>query len=118
MSHTCSDSRARVRLIRKTPPLFLFLIVFILQPVFPAFSSQVVIDEIKIIPNGESTTFNINFGLPLAYQKHFPRNIGEIVQIQLKLEEEEKGREIHKEVRDSGELLTPEGVKSDLVYVT
>ncbi|MEE8379976.1 MAG: tetratricopeptide repeat protein, partial [Gammaproteobacteria bacterium] len=88
-----------------------------MQPIFPSFASQIVIDEVAVSENGNATTFTINFGLPLEYQKHFPRDIGEIVQIQLKLGEE-SDRELHKEVREGGELLTPGGEKSVLVYVT
>jgi len=80
-------------------------------------ASEVVLDDIKILPNGEKTTFNIGFGLPLEYLKHFPRDFGEILQIQLRLEETES-RELHKEVREGSELLPPGGSQSVLVYVT
>lgn len=97
--------------------IILVLLVVLLQPVSLSHASEVVLDEIKIIPNGDKTTFNIGFGLPLEYQKHFPRNFGEIVQIQLRLEEA-SDRTLHKEVREGGELLPPGGGQSVLVYVT
>lgn len=95
----------------------LVLLVAALLPVSTLYASEVVLDEIKITPDGNKTTFNIGFGLPLRYQKHFPRNFGEIVQIQLRLEEA-SDRTLHKEVREGGELLPPGGGESVLVYVT
>jgi outer membrane protein assembly factor BamD (BamD/ComL family) len=84
----------------------------------PSMASEVVLDEIKIRDEGNETIIDILFGLPLKYKKHFPQKVGEIVQVQLDLAEEENGRQIHKEVREGGELLSPEGQKSVLVYVT
>ena len=110
-------SQAKICRSRIISQLLLLLFAIAMQPVFPSFASQVVIDEVAVSKDGNATTFTINFGLPLEYQKHFPRNIGEIVQIQLKLDEE-TDRELHKEVREGGELLTPEGEKSVLIYVT
>lgn len=84
-------------------------------------ASQVVLEEIKIKEGEGQTVIDVLFGVPLKYQKHFPQKSGEIVQIQLELDidrEEEKTRDIHKEVREGGELLSPEGHKSVLVYVT
>ncbi len=84
-------------------------------------AAQVVLDEIRINEDVDVTTIDILFGLPLKYQKHFPQKSGEIVQIQLELDadsDEEKIRRFHKEVREGGELLSPEGQKSVLVYVT
>ncbi|MCK4587110.1 MAG: hypothetical protein KAU29_07200, partial [Gammaproteobacteria bacterium] len=76
----------------------------VIQPVFAA---QVVLDEVGVTTSGNATTFTINFGLPLEYKKHFPRNVGEIVQIQLSLDNEDGAdRVLHKEVREGGELLT------------
>lgn len=97
---------------------FFFLILLsVFLPVSSSLATEVVLDEITILPNGEKTTFNIGFGLPLEYQKHFPRNFGEILQIQLRLEDSD-ARELHKEVREGGELLPPGGGQSVLVYVT
>lgn len=110
-------SQAKICRSRIISQLLLLLFAIAMQPVFPSFASQVVIDEVAVSKDGNATTFTINFGLPLEYQKHFPRNIGEIVQIQLKLDEE-TDRELHKEVREGGEFLTPEGEKSVLIYVT
>jgi outer membrane protein assembly factor BamD (BamD/ComL family) len=104
---------------------------FFLQPITPLFAGQVVqdeiknpkngggviLDEIKISKNGLATTYDIHFGLPLEYLKHFPRNFGEIVQIQLRLGSDTE-REMRKEVREGGELLPPGGGESALVYVT
>ena len=83
----------------------------------PSMASEVVLDEIKIRDEGNETIIDILFGLPLKYKKHFPQRMGEILQIQLDLPDE-SGREVHKEVREGGELLSPEGQKSVLVYVT
>lgn len=94
-----------------------FLCVLLLFPVMPVLANQVVIDEVKIKSTTFGTTIDIAFGLPLEYQKHFPQKYGEIVQIQLRLNEEGT-REIHKEVREGGELLSPEGKPSVLVYIT
>ena len=99
--------------------LLLLLFAVVMQSVTPVFAAQVVLDEVEVTTNGEVTTFTINFGLPLEYQKHFPRNIGEIVQIQLSLDkDDDSDRVLHKEVREGGELLTPGGEESVLVYVT
>lgn len=88
----------------------------------PGGASQVVLDEIKIHnADATTTTIDILFGVPLKYQKHFPQKRGEIVQIQLDLDldsDEDKTRELHKEVREGGELVSVEGQKSILVYVT
>lgn len=81
-------------------------------------ASQVVLDEIKVKDESGVTTIDILFGVPLKYQKHFPQNTGEIVQIQLSLDTGDEDRELHKEVREGGELLSMEGKKSVLVYVT
>lgn len=97
--------------------LLLLMLVSVFLPVSSLLAAEVVLDEIEIIPNGNKTTFNIGFGLPLEYQKHFPRDFGEIVQIQLRLEEG-SDRTLHKEVREGGELLPPGGGQSVLVYVT
>jgi len=83
----------------------------------PGMASQIMLDEIKIRKTDEATIIDVLFGLPLEYLKHFPQKRGEILQIQLKLDSDEK-RELHKEVREGGELLTPEGKSSELVYVT
>ncbi len=83
----------------------------------PGNASQVVLDEIKIKETETATLVDILFGLPLEYLKHFPQKRGEILQIQLGLDDE-KDRVIHKEVREGGELLSPEGKGSVLVYVT
>ena len=101
--------------------LFLCLLLMLT----PAIASQVVLDEIKIKETETTTVIDILFGLPLEYLKHFPQKSGEILQIQLNLDKDkdtEQGkdgvREVHKEVREGGELLSPEGHKSVLVYVT
>lgn len=84
----------------------------------PVWASQVVLDEIKIKQTEPNKTIvDVLFGLPLEYLKHFPQKTGEILQIQLDLKNEQD-REIHKEVREGGELLSPDGKKSVLVYVT
>ena len=82
-----------------------------------ATASQVVLSDIKIEPKGEDTHVVFDLGIPLHYVKHFPTNAGEILQIQLLLEEE-SGREIHKEVRQGAELTPPPGMEALLVYVT
>jgi len=87
---------------------FLFLCSLLLLPVMSALANQVVIDEVKIKSTTVGTTIDIAFGLPLEYQKHFPQKYGEIVQIQLRLNDDGT-REIHKEVREGGELLSSEG---------
>lgn len=97
--------------------IVILMVAFLLQPVTPLFASEVVLDEIKIARNGVATTYNIHFGLPLEYLKHFPRSFGEILQIQLRLQSDGE-REVHKEVREGGELLPPGGRESVLVYVT
>lgn len=88
-------------------------------------ASEVVLDEIKIKDIGDFTIVDILFGVPLKYQKHFPQRTGEIVQIQLSLDLDKAAdpgtsehRQIHKEVREGGELISPDGGKSVLVYVT
>ncbi len=119
MSCSRSDSPARIRRSRVIPKLLIFLFAVATQSVAPVFAVQVVLEEVEVTTNDEATTFTINFGLPLEYQKHFPRNIGEIVQIQLSLgKDDDDDRVLHKEVREGGELLTPGGEKSVLVYVT
>ncbi len=113
------DSRANSRRSRLAPQLLLLLFAAVMQPVSPVFAAQVVLDEVGITTDGNATTFTINFGLPLEYKKHFPRNVGEIVQIQLGIDKEEGAdRVLHKEVREGGELLTSKSGESVLVYVT
>jgi TolA-binding protein len=90
---------------------------FLLSALAPAWAGQVVLDEIKIKETDESTVVDILLGLPLEYLKHFPQKTGEILQIQLNLDQDEQ-RALHKEVREGGELLAPGGGKSVLVYVT
>ena len=85
--------------------------------VTPGRAAQTVVDEIKIKKVDGSTVVDVLFGLPLEYLKHFPQKTGEILQVQLGLETKER-RELHKEVREGGELLLPEGQNSVLVYVT
>jgi len=80
-------------------------------------ASQVVLSDIKIEARGEDTHVVFDLGIPLHYVKHFPTNRGEILQIQLLLEEE-KGREIHKEIRQGSDLTPPPGMEPLLVYVT
>ena len=97
------------------------LFVSLLSMVSSSMASQVILDEIKIKEVEGATVVDVLFGVPLKYQKHFPQKLGEIVQIQLDLDidpDDEKSRELHKEVREGGELLSPEGQKSVLVYVT
>jgi len=77
----------------------------------------VVLSDIKITPRGNDTHIVFDLGIPLHYVKHFPANHGEILQIQL-LMENEAGREIHKEVRQGQELAPPPGMDALLVYVT
>ena len=109
-------SRACVRHSLIISPLLLLMFSLVIQPVFAA---QVVLDEVGVTTSGGATTFTINFGLPLEYKKHFPRNVGEIVQIQLSLDKEDGAeRVLHKEVREGGELLTNQDGESVLVYVT
>lgn len=95
--------------------LFLFLVLFIVS--HSVFASQIVLSEIKITPRGDNTHVLFDLGIPLHYVKHFPANSGEILQIQL-LMENESGREIHKEVRQGAELAPPPGMDALLVYVT
>ena len=116
MSYISCGIQTIVRRSRNIIQLLLFVVIA--QPVYPLYASQVVLDEIAISTGIVTTTYNINFGLPLEYQKHFPRNVGEIVQIQLKLSEEEVDRVLHKEVREGGELVAPDSGESVLVYVT
>jgi outer membrane protein assembly factor BamD (BamD/ComL family) len=97
--------------------LCIFAMACLLVTVSPVLANQVVLDEIKIKETETTTVVDVLFGLPLEYLKHFPQKTGEILQIQLSLKKEEH-REIHKEVREGGELLTPDGKKSVLVYVT
>ena len=80
-------------------------------------ASQIVLSEIKITPRGNDTHVVFDLGIPLHYVKHFPANRGEILQIQM-LMENETGREIHKEVRQGEELAPPPGMDALLVYVT
>jgi hypothetical protein len=95
----------------------MILCIFFMLPATSALASQIVLDEVKIKPTALGTTIDIAFGIPLVYQKHFPQKYGEIVQIQLRLDDDGT-REIHKEVREGGELLTAEGKSSVLVYIT
>lgn len=83
----------------------------------PGWAAQVVLDEVQIKDVGQTTVVDVLFGLPLEYIKHFPQKAGEIVQIQLRLESKEQ-RALHKEVREGGELHSPAGKDSVLVYVT
>ena len=80
-------------------------------------ASQIVLSDIKITPRGNDTHVLFDLGIPLHYVKHFPANQGEILQIQM-LMENETGREIHKEVRQGEELAPPPGMDALLVYVT
>ncbi|WP_455375826.1 hypothetical protein [Kaarinaea lacus] len=80
-------------------------------------ASQIVLSDIKITPRGNDTHVLFDLGIPLHYVKHFPANRGEILQIQM-LMENETGREIHKEVRQGEELAPPPGMDALLVYVT
>ncbi|MBL1275943.1 MAG: hypothetical protein COB30_007635 [Ectothiorhodospiraceae bacterium] len=99
--------------------LYRVLFVCLLFITFPGQAAQVVLDEIKVHEEDDATSIEIFFGLPLRYLKHFPQKMGEIVQIQLELGlDEGERRDRHKEVREGGELLSPEGQESVLVYVT
>jgi hypothetical protein len=109
---TTSDKLSRNVPLRAGLVGLLFLLA-----ITPGMASQVVLDEINIHETETATNIDILFGLPLEYLKHFPQKRGEILQIQLGLEEE-NNRAIHKEVREGGELLSPEGKSSVLVYVT
>ena len=80
-------------------------------------ASQIVLSDIKITPRGEDTHVLFDLGIPLHYVKHFPANRGEILQIQM-LMDQDIGREIHKEVRQGEELAPPAGMDALLVYVT
>ncbi|MGD8558865.1 MAG: hypothetical protein PVH04_04340 [Gammaproteobacteria bacterium] len=81
-------------------------------------ASQQVLKDIKIERRDENTThYSFDFGIPLNYVKHFPAKTGEILQIQM-LMDEDQGREIHKEVRQGKELAAPDGFDQLLIYVT
>jgi hypothetical protein len=95
--------------------LLLVLVLFIASQ--PVFATQIVLSDIKITQRGDDTHVLFDLGIPLHYVKHFPANSGEILQIQL-LMENESGREIHKEVRQGAELAPPPGMDALLVYVT
>lgn len=80
-------------------------------------ASQVVLQDIKISAKDKDTEIDLDLGVPLEYVKHFPQSFGEIVQIQLNLSPE-KGRDIHKEVRQGSDLQPPPGREPLLIYVT
>lgn len=121
-SYVChQDSAVSFSRCRFSRALQSVLFVCLLSAASSSIASQVVLDEIKIKDAEGSTTIDVLFGVPLKYQKHFPQKSGEIVQIQLDLDidpDDEKARALHKEVREGGELISPEGKKSVLVYVT
>lgn len=79
--------------------------------------ARVVLDSIELKGSGDATVIDVHFRLPLEYVKHFPRDVGEIVQIQLRAEDS-LSQNTHKEVREGSELFPSEGQQSVLVYVT
>jgi len=82
-----------------------------------AISSETVLQDIKLVKQGDIVLIDIDFGLPLLYQKHFPQKFGEILQVQLSLNEDEN-RRIHKEVRQANDIQAPAGLEGFLIYVT
>ncbi|MCG6968881.1 MAG: hypothetical protein LJE85_03850 [Gammaproteobacteria bacterium] len=82
-----------------------------------ATAAEVILKDINIAARDEDTSINIDLGAPLEYVKHFPQSFGEIIQIQLKLAAD-RGRDIHKEVRQGNELKAPAGMEQLLIYVT
>jgi len=76
-----------------------------------------VLKEIKIQTQENDTQVTIDFGIPLRYVKHFPATSGEILQIQLLLEEDQ-GRNIHKEVKQGPDLASADGAEPLLIYMT
>ena len=82
-----------------------------------AFAAPKVLKDIKTQTRENDTKVDCEFGIPLRYVKHFPATSGEILQIQL-LMEQDQGREIHKEVRQGSDLTTPSEIDQLLIYVT
>jgi len=80
-------------------------------------SAETVLQDIKLVKQGDIVLIDIDFGMPLLYQKHFPQKFGEILQVQLSLNGEPDGR-IHKEVRQSNDIQAPAGLDGFLIYVT
>ena len=106
---------------RKSKFKHFFLTLFVLFVVISqnAQSSETVLQDIKLVKQGDVVLIDIDFGLPLLYQKHFPQKFGEILQIQLSLNEgEDPDRRIHKEVRQANDIQAPPGLEGFLIYVT
>jgi hypothetical protein len=76
-----------------------------------------VLKDIKIQVRDNETEVNFEFGIPLRYVKHFPAASGEILQIQL-LVEQDQGRDIHKEVKQGPDLADASNIDPLLIYVT
>jgi len=105
-----------VKLLRRFAVLtFCLFVCFFSTPA--VFAAPKVLKDIKIQTRENDTKVDFEFGIPLRYVKHFPANSGEILQIQL-LMEQDQGREIHKEVRQGPDLTTPDALNQLLIYVT
>ncbi|NOZ54720.1 MAG: hypothetical protein GXP08_16555 [Gammaproteobacteria bacterium] len=76
-----------------------------------------VLQDIKITTKAGAIHVDFDLGVPLNYVKHFPQAVGEILQIQLSVTTE-LNREIHKEIRQGGDLAPPPGNEQLLIYVT
>jgi hypothetical protein len=82
-----------------------------------ALAATKVLKNINIKTSCNETQLTIDFGIPLRYVKHFPATSGEILQIQLLLEEDQ-GRNIHKEVKQGPDLAPSDGTEPLLIYLT
>ncbi|WP_455221863.1 hypothetical protein [Kaarinaea lacus] len=105
-----------VKLSRRFAVLAFCFLAFVISSSL-AFAAPKVLKDIKIQTRENDTKVDFEFGIPLRYVKHFPATSGEILQIQL-LMENDQGREIHKEVRQGPELTTASEIDQVLIYVT
>ncbi len=97
--------------------VFAFFILSMLAMPGAVLAAKDVLKDIKIQTKENDTQVAIEFGIPLRYVKHFPATSGEILQIQLLLEQDQ-GRNIHKEVKQGPDLAPTDGTEPVLIYMT
>ena len=111
----CRNIFSAVSLCRFVAVVFFIMAMLAVPGVVLA--AKNVLKEIKIQTRENDTQVAIEFGIPLRYVKHFPAASGEILQIQLLLEEDQ-GRNVHKEVKQGPDLAPSDGTEPLLIYMT
>lgn len=121
-NHSLKRNELNVKLLKKAAGLprrlwVALLLILASLELSPVLASEVVLQDIKLQRQGNLVLVDIDFGVALLYQKHFPQKFGEILQIQLNLSEQHD-RPIHKEVRQANDMQAPADLAGFLIYVT